>query len=320
MDRESESSEERAEDKTNDESVQVSVPSGEVKVDPKPETKSLADLFARNKMAISIAGGLVIILAVTSIWWFNGPRKENLYWESLNAQGLDDEFSSKELAVLQGKAFCDKVGLGVTREAFWYQKTAVDFFCPRLSDDVVVVLTEKEKNTNYLAGLRTAGLAGEFSSDAEAITAGNVHCENLLSGAKPQGNEIQQVGMKAFCPEFQSGYRVIQPFLVEGSLTLEDYGRFPSIRTSGLSCEGRGGYSDIRGGMKITITNSAGEKVAETALERGSGFSFFCRFGFSVEILEGEEEYTFSFGRRGEFSYTESELKIPNTVLLTIGN
>lgn len=319
MDRESEPNEQRVEENTSDQVVEVPTPSGDVKVDAKPKTKSLADLVQQNKMTVGIAGTLVVILAVTSIWWFNGPRKENLYWESLIAQGLDDEYSSKELAVIQGKAFCDKVRVGETREAFWYQKTAVDFFCPGLSNDVTVVLTKKEKNANYLAELRTEGLAGEFSSDAEAIAAGNVHCEDLSSGAKPQGNEIQQVGVKAYCPEFLSGYRVVQPFEVEGSLTLEHSGRFPSIRTSGLSCEGRGGYSDIRGGMKVTITNSAGEKIAETALERGSGFSFFCRFSFSVELLEGEDEYTFSFGRRGDFGYTESELKIPNTVSLTIG-
>lgn len=320
MEKDSEPNAERLAENGSGEAGENPISTGDVTVGSKPETKSLASFFAQNKLVIAIAGGLVIILAVTSIWWINGPRKENLYWESLNAQGLEDEYSSKELAVLQGRAFCDKVRLGETREAFWYQKTAVDFYCPNLSEDVVVVLTDKEKNTNYLAELRKEGLAGEFSSDAEAIAAGNVHCEDLLSGSKPQGNETQQVGVKAYCPEFLSGYRVIQPFVVEGSLTLRDYSRFPSIRTSGLSCEGRGGYSDIRGGMTITVTNPAGEKIAESALERGSGFTFLCVFSFSVELLEGEEEYIISFGRRGEFSYTESELKVPDTVSLTIGS
>lgn len=306
-----------------DKSVLQSGEEFDVEGQPVEKNSALKPLFSfisSHKAIVAISGALVLVLVGTLVWWINGPRKDTLYWESLIAQGLDDEYASRQLAVLQGQAFCDKVRIGEAREAFWYQKTAVDFYCPSFSGDVKIVLTEKEKNEKYLSALRKESFAGEFASDAEAIAAGNVHCEELLGGAKPQGSAVQEIAVKSFCPDFLSGYRVLETFTVEGSLTLVDTGRFPSIRNVGLFCEGKGGYSDISGGMRITISNADGEKIGETALDTGVGVLFRCKFPFSVELTEGEEEYLFSFGRRGEFSYTEAELKVPDTISLSIGD
>lgn len=273
-------------------------------------------------VAVIVVLGLLGVAGLGYKWWSSGPAKESNYWQSLNEQGLDGEYLNKDIAVAQGKAYCDQVTAGQVTDGFWYQKTAVDFFCPEFGQSIKLVPTEKEQETSYLAALRKGDLGGQFPSDAAAVASGRAICTALESGEANKGTEVDILGVQSFCPEYAGGFRVIKDFTVSGSLTIIDFSDYPSIDQNFLddSCEGSGGYSDVGPSSPVVVTNKNGDRLTDTTLGQGSGDTNMCEFNFSFSIPEGEEEYIVTFGDRGEFTYTESEIKVPDAISLSLGD
>lgn len=260
---------------------------------------------------LGIATGLIFaFLVVPSL------TNDN-YWESLQSQGIEDEYLSKEIAIAQGKAFCTLIESGATKEAFWYQKTAVDFYCAEYSGVIQIVPTEKEQNSRYLDELREADLGGEFASDAVAIAAGRAICSDLDQGGKSQGPNSAAIAVRNFCPDYTGGFRELGEFRVTGTFVLydEDY----LCIGGGLTLEF--GYRDINSETDVFWDNEKGDRLATTTLgtKTKSGFRS-CTWTFSLDLPEGEERYVLSVGRRGTKEFTEAELKVPGAVALSLGS
>ena len=281
---------------------------------PKPKSK--------KKLFVILAVVLVLLLIAGGLgWWLVTPSKDDNYWESLNEQGLDGEYINQDIAVAQGKAFCDQVEAGTTTEAFWYQKTAVDFYCPEYSEAIKVVPTEQEQDEAYLKDLRTAELGGEFASDAAAISSGRAVCTRLDEGGESQGPPVELIAVTNYCPEYAGGFRELSTFEVVGTFTVYD-DDFAAI----LYCDAgimQGGYSDINQGTAVTWENQNGDRLFSTSLGDDTDFDTTldgCEFTFTSELPEGEERYVLSIGRRGTSEYTEAELKVPGAVALSLGS
>lgn len=83
---------------------------------------------------------------------------------------------------------------------------------------------------------------------------------------------------------------------------------------------GTGGYSDIREGASVVITDASGKKLAVGSLKEGKpyGESRLCTFGFSIEdIPGGEGPYSVEVGSRGEVAFTEDEA---DSIVISLGN
>lgn len=270
----------------------------------------------RTLIAVGIALVLVLVAGLVT-WRMVVPSNDDNYWESLNAQGLSGEYINQEIAVAQGKAFCEQVAAGATADAFWYQKTAVDFYCPEYAGAIKVVPTEEEQDQNYLADLREANLGGEFASDAAAVSSGRAVCTRLDEGGASQGPSIEVIAVKSYCPEFAGGFRELKTFKVTGTFTLydEDY----LCISGGLALSA--GYDDIGSGTDVKWENPDGDRLATTTLgENTASGADSCEWTFTSELPEGEERYLLTIGRRGTQEYTEAELKVPDAVGVSLGS
>lgn len=272
----------------------------------------------RKRTFVIVAIAAVVVLGAGLLTWrFVTPSNDDNYWESLNAQGLDGEYLNQEIAVAQGKAFCEQVAAGATTEAYWYQKTAVDFYCPEYADAIQVVPTEAEQDVRYLADLRSANLGGEFASDAAAISSGRAVCTRLDEGGANQGPPSEVIAVKNYCPEYAGGFRELTTFTVTGTFTLFD---------DDYLCIGGGialsaGYDDIGASTDVKWENPEGERLATTTLgEDSTSGSDSCEWTFTSELPEGEERYLLTIGRRGTQEYTEAELKVPGAVSVSLGS
>lgn len=273
----------------------------------------------KSKRGLIIGVGVLLIALIGGglFWLIAVPSTDDNYWESLLEQGLEGEYLNKEIAVAQGKGFCDQVTSGQTTEAVWYQKTAVDFYCPEFSESIELVPTEEEKDANYLTDLRAAELGGEFASDAAAISSGRAVCTRLNEGGENQGPPEELIAVENFCPEYAGGFRELTTFKVTGTFVLFD---------DDYLCVGGGiafsrGYDDIGAGTDVKWENPDGDRLATTTLgenttRTGSG----CKWTFTTELPEGEERYLLTIGRRGTQEYTEAELKVPGTVAVSLGS
>ncbi|MEB3247756.1 MAG: hypothetical protein VKK07_00245 [Merismopediaceae bacterium] len=97
-------------------------------------------------------------------------------------------------------------------------------------------------------------------------------------------------------------------YTITGSLTLVD----SKIEGSQTNCYGTGGYSDIEGGMEVTIRNDIGKIIAIGRTDagyrqQGEYSSVTCIFPFKVTDIPRSPFYSIEIGRRGKvnFSYTE---------------
>lgn len=202
----------------------------------------------------------------------------------------------------------------------WLKITAVVVPLAIVAVTLVILLTPKPDDI-YLEKLRASKLGGFYSSDAAAIAKGKAVCAELQAGGQNQGVKAEAIAVSVYCPDFFSGFRILKPIKVTGSMVLSDYSPFhyfSSITNIGSWCWGSNGYSDIDEGTQVIITNQDGKRLAETSLERGAGSEYYCSFSFHFTVMEGEKEYLVAVGRRGQTSYTESELKIPGRVSLIL--
>jgi hypothetical protein len=99
------------------------------------------------------------------------------------------------------------------------------------------------------------------------------------------------------------------PFSVLGTFELIDDDEHWKV---GQSCEGTGGYSDIRPGTQV-IVSSSGETLGLGSLFGGtaqrSGSHVACRFGFAViGVPAGRSFYAVTVSHRGEVQFAERDL------------
>jgi hypothetical protein len=99
---------------------------------------------------------------------------------------------------------------------------------------------------------------------------------------------------------------------VTGTFRLTDdgyygYGGF----TSGTTCSGAGGYSDIHAGTGVTIANASGAVIATGALSTGrASSSTTCDFAFTVpDVPAGEDFYQVTVSHRGTLTSTADDLR-----------
>jgi hypothetical protein len=88
------------------------------------------------------------------------------------------------------------------------------------------------------------------------------------------------------------------------------------------SCQGSGGYEDIRPGADVTIRNETGATIATGALGSGEYASGFgCDYDFSVEGVPDAAFYRIEVSHRGEVEYSKSEMEQQDwTVQLSLGD
>jgi len=109
-----------------------------------------------------------------------------------------------------------------------------------------------------------------------------------------------------------------------GTFTLRD-----TMSSSVRVCEGRGGYSDVRQGMGVTVKDQDGKILGTTRLSEGEGIvherydSLFsgCRFYFELKGLPKTDFYELSAGRRGSQVYSLEQLeRVNGEVSLGLGD
>jgi len=272
----------------------------------------------KPKRKLWIIGGVGVFVALVGVivWVVAVPSTDDNYWDSLQSQGLNGEYLNREIAVAQGQGFCEQVAAGQTTEAVWFQKTAVDFYCPEFSEAIELVPTEEEEEGAYLSDLRSTELGGEFPSDAAAISSGRAVCTRLDGGGKNQGPAVELIAVRNFCSEYAGGFRELNTFSVLGTFTLyeEDY----LCISGGFSM---GSYRDIGASTDVKWENQDGDRLATTTLgESTYRESDSCKWAFTSILPEGEELYILEVGRRGTQEFTEAELKLPGAVGLTLGS
>ncbi len=74
---------------------------------------------------------------------------------------------------------------------------------------------------------------------------------------------------------------------------------FPSITSTGATCQGTGGYSDIQPGAPVTLKDGDGKILGSTSLLSGTGTTSSCTFSFSIPDVPEVPFYSMEIGRRG---------------------
>lgn len=115
----------------------------------------------------------------------------------------------------------------------------------------------------------------------------------------------------AFTPEAGSSPTT---FTVTGSVELKD-GQYEQHAGNPATCEGAGGYSDIRGGADVSIADANGKTVATGRFQTGSPRTGWCSLWFTItDVPRGAGPYGFWVTHRGPKPYTEAELEKPLTL------
>lgn len=96
-------------------------------------------------------------------------------------------------------------------------------------------------------------------------------------------------------------------FTTDGTIALTSVG---VGLDDGELCSGTGGYSDIRLGAQINVTDAAGTLVAHGSLGLGKKSDAGCAFPFTVDdVTPGSKFYTVEVSHRGGLTQTETELR-----------
>lgn len=110
-------------------------------------------------------------------------------------------------------------------------------------------------------------------------------------------------------------------FTYAGTFTLIDTSTsYSGITSTGSTCEGRGGYSDIHAGTQVVVKSASGEVLATGSLTGGTPTGITeCTFSYSVgPIPGGQSNYGMTVSHRGDLYYSEDELK--DGPALTLGD
>lgn len=109
---------------------------------------------------------------------------------------------------------------------------------------------------------------------------------------------------------------------IDGTFELNDSDtEFSSISTTGGTCKGTGGYSDMGPGRPVTVRDDTGKILASTTLGTGTGSSRRCVWVFTLPDVPEVSFYAVEVGRRGEVTYSLADMKANDwTVSLTLGD
>lgn len=94
-----------------------------------------------------------------------------------------------------------------------------------------------------------------------------------------------------------------------------DYDRNPAV---GGSCEGSGGFDDIRSGASVVVRNEDGTTIASGRLEPGEITSVYkgtiptCEWAFEVRDVPAAEFYEIEVSHRGGLQYSKAEMEEMN--------
>ncbi|MEV5411029.1 hypothetical protein AB0K60_19565 [Thermopolyspora sp. NPDC052614] len=109
---------------------------------------------------------------------------------------------------------------------------------------------------------------------------------------------------------------------IHGTITVTKEGVFQG--SEGEPCHPDSGYSDIRPGTQVVITDPTGKTIAVGALGNGTNrtrstsYLSDCEFPFRVTAPAGQQFYGVEIGRRGRLQYAADRLGQP--LELTLGD
>jgi hypothetical protein len=172
-----------------------------------------------------------------------------------------------------------------------------------------LTLLKPNPDEDFIAKLVASGLADSFASESSAITEANDFCWSLKSGSPVQGEAAQEIAVQIYCPEYKDDFRLLKPFSVSGSISIESDGLIVSIQKYGKFCEGYIGVQWFSRYTDVKVTDSDGTILAETTLKRGDWLSPNCTFQFSFTVMEGEASYNLQFANLKSTEFTEEQLK-----------
>lgn len=89
-------------------------------------------------------------------------------------------------------------------------------------------------------------------------------------------------------------------------------------KLAGGSCQGDGGYSDIRPGAQVVVTDAGGTTIAIGRLGGGSWIGSHCELPFEVDVPGGSDFYGIQIASRNTVQYEADRLSSP--IVLTIGD
>lgn len=105
------------------------------------------------------------------------------------------------------------------------------------------------------------------------------------------------------------------PIAVTGSVTLTDPDSTLNAALTGThDCGGVGGYSDIKEGAQVVISDDAGKTLTISHLTAGqtpeqkTGLNNDCVFGFTAQVPAGKRFYGVQVTHRGVVKMAEAEL------------
>jgi hypothetical protein len=83
--------------------------------------------------------------------------------------------------------------------------------------------------------------------------------------------------------------------------------------TQGRACSGSGGYSDIRSGAQVTVSDGNGKLLATTALTDGkitasNSVNGDCMFEFIIKVPDADF-YAVEVSHRGQLKYSKNDLE-----------
>lgn len=102
--------------------------------------------------------------------------------------------------------------------------------------------------------------------------------------------------------------------LISGTMTLDN-----GFGAEGLPCSGTGGYSDMREGAQVVITDANSATLAVGSLDAGRRDSAQnCAFPFSLAAPAGHQFYGIEVSHRGRLQYSTAQ--ISQRLQLTLGD
>jgi hypothetical protein len=171
---------------------------------------------------------------------------------------------------------------------------------------VVPEVVDEERS--FAAGaLRSAGFDVRVQTRADGdVREGHVLEQSPAGGSRVRkGSEVALVVSE------------LPRFTLNGTFTLIS-------STDGLAnnCYGRGGYSDIKSGVSVTVRDGTSAILATGSLSDGqrSATGGRCTFTFRIPNIKQADFYSVEVGRRGSLSYSFAEMRSNNwSVAFSLG-
>lgn len=108
---------------------------------------------------------------------------------------------------------------------------------------------------------------------------------------------------------------------IVGHLTVSDRSYSSSIIAVETRCYGSGGYSDLKEGATVTLSDQSSTILASTALGPGVGSKAECAFPFAlIGVPDTASFYVIEVSHRGQISKSHAEMVTDGWVFeLTLG-